>query len=211
MSSLLNQIAEQGQRIARAEQATRDTLKQLEETNLLLLSEVKERRLAESRLRILCDTMTSSDLSIFDRIARMLKTTCESFGFDAGILAKIEDGKYTVIQSWTDAEFPKPMPPGTIYELTETYCKSLDQEGTSIGIDNIGESDWKTHPLYIAYHIETYLGVCVRIRQKFWGALCFVDLDKREKPFIKPDHDFIRLMSQWIGAEMSLEKQQLEL
>lgn len=210
MSSLLDEIAEQGQRIARAEEATKDTLKKLEATNLLLLEEVKERRLAENRLRILCDTMSDYNLSVSDRITKMLKAACENFGLDAGILAKIEGDKYTILQSWTNEQFPKQMLPGTTYNLSETYCKSLDQEGNSIGVEDIGESDWKTHPLYIAYHIETYLGVCVKIRQKFWGALCFVDLDKREKPFIKPDHDFIRLMSQWIGAEMSLEKQ-LEL
>ena len=56
MSSLLDEIAEQGQRIALAEKATKDMLKKLEEANLLLLMEVKERRLAEDRLRILCNT-----------------------------------------------------------------------------------------------------------------------------------------------------------
>jgi len=210
MSSLLDEIAEQGERIARAEEATKDTLKRLEETNLLLLEEVKDRRLAENRLRILCDTMSDYNTSITDRITKMLKAACENFGLDAGILAKIEGDRYTIIQSWTAEEFPQKLP-GTVYHINETYCRSLDKEGTSIGIGNIGKSDWKTNPMYIASHIETYLGVCVKIREKFWGALCFVDLDIREKPFIKPDHDFIRLMSQWIGAQMTLEQQKLEL
>ena len=205
--SLLDLIEEEGSKAARAQQETREALERLHEANLKLSEEVKERRLAEQRLRILCDTMSNYNITLEQRIIRMLQEACENFSLDAGILAQISDGKYIILYSWTRETLDLEMiHPGTVHNLEDTYCRILDHDGTSIGVEEIGQSDWKGHPLYLSTHIEAYLGVCVSIRNDFWGSLCFLDLIPRVKLFNQPDHDFLRLMAQWIGAELSLQR-----
>jgi hypothetical protein len=210
--SLLEEIEAQGNRLAQAERETREALQCLQESNAQLSVEVKERTLAERRLRILCDTMSDQSISLPERIMKMLKEACENFDLDAGILAQIDKGMYRILYSYVPPEgkYLEYLAPGMIRPLDETYCRALDQDGTSIAVENVGKSAWHTHPLYIATKLETYLGVCVNIHHKFWGSLCFVDLEVHVKPFAEPDHDFLRLMSQWIGAELSLQQQRLE-
>lgn len=200
--SLLDQIEEQGQRLTRSERKTQEALERLRETNEKLREEVESRRIAEKRLRILCDTMSNHSLSLPERIMIMLREACYSYGMDVGILARIEGQKYTILYSGSEQPREDLMP-GMIYDLGNTFCQRLSQDGTSLGLDDVSKSDWSTHPLYVATKVESYLGVCVSIHQQFWGALCFSDLSKHDKPFNEPDHDFIRLMAQWIGAELS--------
>ena len=203
--SLLELIEQQGQQVARAQQEMRETLDKLHESNAKLSEEIEERWRAERRLRLLCETMSRRDTSLSERIVLMLREACADLDLEVGILARIDGDKYTVVHSWADdPEKLDHLQPGTSRALEDTFCRALDRDGTSIGIEDICNSDWKNTPAYLKSHMETYLGVCVALHGEFWGSLCFIDLSPRNKPFNPPDHDFLRLLAQWIGSELSL-------
>lgn len=207
--SLIERIEAQGEKLAKAEHATKAALEDLHQANFNLRAQVEERTRAEERLRILCDTMVRPDLSFSERVNVMLRSTCQNFDLEAGVVARIENGLYTIIYSWSETALDFILP-GTVHDYKNTYCEQLDLESKGpVGIEHMGETALKDSAIYLKHPVETYFGSCVKIQQKFWGALCFFDTTPRQKAFIQPDYDFLRLISQWIGTELSLQQERL--
>ena len=212
--SILKEIEQQGQALINSENRTRAALNSLQESNAALLQEVEVRTRAEQRLRILCDLMSQIKVSLPEKIMLMLREACLNLKLQVGVVAEIKDGTYKIMYSWSnpgcDAGFPpEKILPGTLYDLNDTYCKHIPHDDTLL-LSHAGQTEWKDYDVYHQYKLETYLGVCLKIEDDFWGALCFFDLDPQDKPYTNPDSDFLRLMGQWIGMELSRQKQRLE-
>ena len=213
--SILKEIEQQGRALIDSENRTRAALKSLQEANTSLLQEVEVRTSAEKRLRILCDLMTQTKVSLPEKIMLMLREACLNLKLQVGIVAEIKDDVYKVVYSWSEPSYgsafpPEKVLPGTMYDLDNTYCKHIPRDGTPLLLSHAGQTEWKDYDVYQHYKVETYLGVCLKIEDDFWGTLCFFDVDPQEKPYTPPDSDFLRLMGQWIGTELSRQNQRLK-
>jgi PAS domain S-box-containing protein len=225
---LLNRKEER--RGASAEQAVRESRSQLEERvadrtrqlsaiNTRLESEIRERELAEAALkheiterrqtgdtlRALHEITSAQNLPFPQRLKALLENGCRQFSLPIGILSHIYGENYEIIQIVIPDEAIKP---GDILELGNTYCRETIKANGPIGFEHAGASDWKTHPCYREYRLETYIGIPVVAGKKVYGTLNFSSPTARATPFTAADREILGLMGQWVGSE--IHRQQTE-
>jgi len=213
--------AEQAVRESRAqlEERVADRTRQLSESNTRLESEIREREQAEAALkheiterrqtgdtlRALHEITSAQNLPFPRRLKALLENGCREFGLPIGILSHIHDEKYEIIQIVIPDDSIKP---GDILELGNTYCRETVRSSGPIGFVHAGASDWKTHPCYREYHLETYIGIPVIAGKEVYGTLNFSSPAARETPFTDTELEILGLMGQWVGSE--IHRQQTE-
>jgi len=223
-------IRREEQRRASAEQAVRESRSQLEERvvdrtsqlseiNTRLESEIREREQVEAALkheiterRQTGDTLralhvitSAQNLPFPQRLKALLENGCRQFSLPIGILSHIYEEKYEIIQIVIPNETIKP---GDILDLGNTYCRETVRANGPIGFVHAGASDWKTHPCYREYHLETYIGIPVIAGKEVYGTLNFSSPAARVTPFTDTEWEILGLMGQWVGSE--IHRQQTE-
>jgi PAS domain S-box-containing protein len=211
-------------RRASAEQAVRQSRIQLEErvayrtqqlseTNIQLGSEIHERNRAElalkqqieergqteDALRALHAITSAHDLPFQEKLRALLENGCRQFNLPIGILSHIYRDKYEVIQAISP---DNSIPPGSILELGNTYCSETIKAQGPIGFEHAEKSEWKTHPCYRDYKLETYFGIPVVTGNEVYGTLNFSSPTPRINHFTSNDKEVLNLMGQWVGGEI---------
>ena len=162
-------------------------------------------RASENRLRELCDIASNTDLDLDGKIRGLIETGCEQLRLQTGILARIEDDVYEVMQSIaTEGDGFD----GFICHADKTICREVMRADNSIAIEHVGVSEWRDHPGYVDFKLETYIGAPVRVGGRSYGALCFTSLEPRAEQFTTADKEFLRLMAQWIGGKLEQREAQ---
>ncbi len=220
-------------RRSRAEQAVRESRDQLElrvdsrtrqlsAINTQLESEIKERQRAEQALKheiaerrqtenvlhALHDIASAQQLSFHDKLRALLVSGCRQFRLPTGILAHIEGDNYEVVQAVSPDES---IIPGTVFDLGNTYCRETVRADGPIGFEHAAHSDWKNHPCYREFKLETYLGIPVAAGSKIYGTLNFSSPTPRESRFTATDVEILRLMGQWVGSEIYRQQSEQDL
>lgn len=165
------------------------------------LERQKEGRLRQNELRLRRFHQISHDnsLSLEQRIERLLALGCETFGLELGILARIEDATYTVERVY---------PPeggiarGAVFDLAQTYCEKTLVAETPISFIHAGDSEWASHPCYLAFRLEAYLAAPLHVGRKPVGTLNFSSPTPRQQPFTDADRAFLEVMAQWVEEEL---------
>jgi PAS domain S-box-containing protein len=207
-----------------AEQAVRESRNQLEKrvasrtrqlstTNTRLESEIHERHRAEQALkheiderrqtgdalRALHEITSAQNLPFHDKVKALLENGCQQFKLPIGILAHIDGDNYEVVQSISPEES---IAPGTVLELGNTYCRETLKADGPICFEHAAHSDWKNHPCYQEFKLETYLGIPVVAGNQAYGTLNFSSPAPRKERFTTTDVEILRLMGQWLGSEI---------
>jgi PAS domain S-box-containing protein len=164
-----------------------------------LKHEIAERRQTEDMLRTLHEITSAQSLSFDDKVRALLENGCRQFRLPIGILAHVRDEKYEVVQVVSP---DNSIIPGTVFELGNTYCRETLAADGPIGFEHAAESDWKNHPCYREFRLETYLGIPVAAGKKVYGTLNFSSPNPRDSRFTATDVEILRLMAQWVGSEI---------
>ncbi len=157
-------------------------------------------------LRSMHDITTMENGEPRRRAGAMLALGCTQFGLPIGILARVDDETYRVVevQSPPDVQLSR----GDSFALGATYCqKTIAAEGP-IGFEHAAETEWNCHPAYINFRLEAYFGIAIRVFGRIWGTLNFSSLSPREVIFSDVDREIIKLMAECIGS--NLERDALE-
>ena len=136
--------------------------RQLSDINRDLSAAVTERKQAEeataeqaNRIRALYEVVSNPDWSTDKQIYEMIRVGRRLLGEDIGILSRIEAKTYTV-------EFVHApgsgIEPGQVFDLGDTYCSITLNAHGPVNIDHIAQSEWRTHPCYEKYRLESYIG-----------------------------------------------------
>jgi len=168
--------------------------------NVTIQKQMKETLISsEQAIRKLYDITSSPNLDFNERIRALLKLGCERFNLDMGIVTHCQE-KDLVFQ------FVHPrssmLKEGSQASTHETFCGSTMKAGTPIGIEHIGETDWKHHAGYSKLGIECYLGTKIMVGPDTYGTLCFVSKEPFDGIFSEADKDFLQLIARWIGTEL---------
>ena len=170
-----------------------------------LKHEVAERRQTEAVLRDLHEITSAQDLPFHDKVRALLDSGCRQFGLPIGILSHIEGEQYEVV----DVIMPdNAIEPGAVFELGDTFCRETLEADGPVGFEHAASSDWKNHPCYREFGLETYLGIPVVAGSRVYGTLNFSSPDPRDRRFTTTDVEILRLMGQWVGGE--IHRQQTE-
>jgi len=211
-------------RRSRAEQAVRDSRDQLEKrvasrTQQLtainsqleseieerqrvgreLRHEVAERRQTERALRALHEITSAHGMAFDDKVRALLENGCEQLGLTLGILSHVTGDKYEVVQVVSP---DNSITPGTVFDLGNTYCRETLKADGVIGFEHAANSNWKIHPCYTLFKLETYLGIPVHVGDEVYGTLNFSSSAPRKSHFTATDVEILRLMGQWVGSEI---------
>ncbi|HCF30577.1 MAG TPA: hypothetical protein DEV81_26045 [Cyanobacteria bacterium UBA11049] len=167
--------------------------------------ELKE---SETAIRNLYQVTSARKHDFENRIRELLAMGCQYFGLDFGILARIEQNCYQVIV----AQSPNhSLVKGDTFDLKQTLCCEVLDSDEPLTIEYAATCQWQNHPAYKAFHMESYIGTRVLAAGKVYSTLSFSSHSPRHKPFKSTDKELLKLMAQWIGAEIEREQAAMEL
>ncbi|MGI9321856.1 MAG: PAS domain S-box protein [Thiogranum sp.] len=166
---------------------------------LALKQQIEERRQTEDALRALHAITSAHDLPFQEKLMALLENGCRQFNLPIGILSHIYGDNYEVIQAISP---DNSIPPGSILELGNTYCSETIKARGPIGFEHAEKSEWKTHPCYRDYKLETYFGIPVVTGTDVYGTLNFSSPTPRNISFTSTDKEVLNLMGQWVGGEI---------
>lgn len=206
---LENQIAERSQ----AEEALQKSKEELEirvaertaklkQANEQLKKEIAERKRTEDTLRSLYKVSSARKLSFDQRLQGLLALGRRHLGLDMGAIGRVENNLYEVIAAQVAPKSNFPLAGGNIWNLEQTYCRVTLGAKEPIAFESAGTSHWCTYPAYASSRLEAYIGIPVIVAGKVYGTLSFFSLKVRQNPFTAGDKELLRLVAQWVGAEI---------
>ena len=184
----------------------------------------QELRESEAAIRALYEVTASGKLDFDECLQRLLAMGCGQFGLEIGVLSHVEGvsnteaaqspslasnrGRYELIAT----QLPNNINiKGAIFNLEQTYCNETLQTQQPLGITSASASEWRNHPCYKTFKLDSYIGTPVMVASQVYGTLSFSSLNTRHKPFKAIDIELLRLMAQWIGGEIERQQAAQEL
>ena len=167
---------------------------------------------AVALLHSMYDVTTDTDASYEQKVDRMLRLGCETFGLSDGFVTRIEagteEGTQTIVQARGSHE---QLQPGASCPLSEAYCRKTIQTDGLLAVANASEAGWTGDPAHEAFGLECYIGGKVVVDGELYGTLCFASTDPRAEPFTELERTAVRLMSEWVGYELDRQQARREL
>lgn len=180
-----------------------------------LKTEVLERRAAEQELvqneqslHELYGISSSVHQDFDERLERLLRLGCQRFNMDIGILSNINGDEYKVINAVSPDNGLKK---GTVFPLGKTYCQITINTEKPVSYTYMAESEMQTHPAYIEFKLEAYIGTRILVDGEIYGTLNFSSPTPRDREFTQGERDFLQLMGEWIGAEILRKRSETKL
>ncbi|QUX95734.1 hypothetical protein C0J08_10050 [Marinomonas sp. CT5] len=163
-------------------------------------SEDKQKRTLQT-LKNLHEVTANSDLSLDEKLQNILRVGVEHFSLPIGLISSINGDVYQVEYSCTpNGE----VLPGAQFELGNTYCVHTLDSDLPTSYFHTAISDIKEHPCYKNFGLEAYIGIVLYVDGKRWGTLNFSSPEPMSQPFGEDDYEVMKLLSQWVGNEMTL-------
>ncbi len=159
----------------------------------------------EERTRLLFQITSQTDEEIDAQLNKALALTTHLLDLEVGIISRIEDGTYTIRTCYaSEAAILE----GQQFDLGDTYCSVTFEANDVVVINHAEETDYRRHPCYRLFQLESYIGVPIWVQGKRYGTLNFSSSRPRISPFSWADKDFVELLSRWVSS--ALERQQSE-
>ncbi|MEM9491808.1 MAG: GAF domain-containing sensor histidine kinase, partial [Myxococcota bacterium] len=79
-----------------------------------------------------------------------------------------------------------------------------------IGFEHAAASEWSSHPAYIDFKLESYLGAPVMVFGDVFGTINFSSPSPRKEPLTSADHQLVELMAEWMGNELQRQIEQAQ-
>ncbi|MBY5945775.1 diguanylate cyclase [Photobacterium rosenbergii] len=163
-----------------------------------LISDESARLAAEEALNKLHLITSSRHLTFKQRVDAILKLGTELFGLPIGIFSEINNNKYIIRQ----ATHPKnSLDEGMTFDLSGTYCSHVYEANDVQGFNHVSTSEVASHPCFINFGLEAYLGAPIFVDGTRFGTLNFSS-PKPCRPFIRQDYELVKLFSEWVGHEI---------
>ena len=163
---------------------------------------------AINTLRKLHMITANMQLTLDDKILKILSLGIEVFELPIALVSHITGEKYEVMYSIVPDDAVKP---GDTFELGSTYCYHTLRANGPTSFHHAGESYINTHPCYKNFGLESYIGIPIFVNNTRYGTLNFSSPEVHSEVFAEHEYELIRLFSQWIGNELGRAKAQSEL
>jgi diguanylate cyclase (GGDEF)-like protein/PAS domain S-box-containing protein len=161
---------------------------------------VRTLQASEERLCLLHDLTSDSGVVFEDKLRKLLHMGRDQFGLEIGFLGRVTDGRFEVLDSVSDGDR---IPAGFECARGDTFCDEVVRTNRLVAFEHAGASEWRHHPAYAAFGAEVYFGAPVWVGGAVWGTLCFTSGTPRAVEFTTSDKEFLRLMAQWVGGELT--------
>ena len=165
-------------------------------------------QLQQLRLRSLYDISTLEGLEVSQQFEAALQTGAHLLNLEIGLISQVDGDVYKILYAFVLSYGPER---GQILDLKHTYCDLTLEINKVISIDHVGGSEYKTHPCYENFGMEAYIGIPLWVKGKKFGTLSFSSVSPREPNFNETDHDFVRLMGEWVSTTLEREQDRIAL
>jgi PAS domain S-box-containing protein len=155
-------------------------------------------------LRSLHQVVSDQELSVEQKIQRLIVLGCERFKVQVGALTHSESGQCKVLELVSsDGSIQEER----VFDAGRVFCGYTVQRCEPLAIDDVGTSEWSKDGCHLS-GAEAYIGTRVLVNGEVFGTLSFFSSSRRSTPFTSTDLEVLKLMAQWIGSEM--HRQQAE-
>ena len=145
----------------------------------------------------------TSELSLAQKIDRILGLGCELLQLPFGIVSRVKHRNYRVKYCCSpNGELAA----GATFDLGDCYCVHTLERDQVTGFYHAGLSEIATHPCYEVFKLEAYLGVSIHVAGHVWGTLNFSSPEPRQTDFSDDEYEMVKLFGQWIGEELTRER-----
>ncbi len=174
----------------------------------LYMQDVTSQQRTLNTLKKLHKVTANFDLSLDEKLQSILQVGVEQFSLPIGLISRIEGDDYFVEYSHTPAG---EVLPGAKFDLGGTYCTHTLESDLPTSYFHTAISDIKEHPCYKAFGLEAYIGIVIYVGGARWGTLNFSSPNPKVKPFGDDDYEIMKLLSQWVGNEITQHQDETNL
>jgi signal transduction histidine kinase/ActR/RegA family two-component response regulator len=151
-------------------------------------------------LKNLYQITSNSNLSYDQKMDALLQFGLDYFKLELAIISEIDNGIYTVLHGISS---DNSLLVGTTFAVADTYCLHTLATNQALSFHHAGQSNIAQHPCYLNFGLESYIGAPLLIEGRRFGTINFSAVSPRTKPFSEEEHDFIELLSHWVGSEIA--------
>ncbi|WGW01610.1 diguanylate cyclase [Vibrio sp. YMD68] len=172
--------------------------------NLLIVSMISDESAslaAEEALNKLHSITSSRQLDFQQCVHAILQLGIDLFGLPIAIFSQIDGNKYVIKQAIHPEDG---LETGMSFELSGTYCSHVYKANEVQGFNHVSKSEIATHPCFVAFGLESYLGAPIFVDGERFGTLNFSSPTPC-RPFIRQDFELVKLFSNWVGHEIARE------
>ncbi len=174
----------------------------------LYMQDITSQQRTLNTLKRLHEVTANLDLSLDEKLQSILQVGVEQFSLPIGLISRIEGDDYYVEYSHTPGG---EVLPGAKFDLGSTYCIHTLENDLPTSYFHTAISDIKEHPCYKAFGLEAYIGIVIYVGGKRWGTLNFSSPNPKTKPFGDDDYEVMKLLSQWVGNEITQHQDETNL
>ncbi len=160
----------------------------------------KRREIAVQNLKPLYQITSDSSLPYTDKMVALLQLGVDYFQLEMGIISEIRDADYIVRHAISP---DNSLLSGTTFNLADTYCVHTLGTNQALSFYHAGNSHIAQHPCYLNFGLESYIGAPLLVEGKRFGTINFSASAPRNQPFSAEEHDFIEILSHWVGNEIA--------
>jgi PAS domain S-box-containing protein len=157
-------------------------------------------RVNEERLNLLHEITSNPTLKDAARFEKLLRLGCEQFGLENGVVGEVRGERFRVTLAVSTGNS---IPVGFTCSIKDSFCDEVLQRNNLLAIENASGSEWRAHQAHSGFGTETYFGVPLQVDGRVFGTLCFTSLKPRQTTFTRADEEFLLLLANTIGAEMT--------
>jgi len=135
---------------------------------------------------------------------RALELATKFFGLEFGIISRVDGDRYFIENVFQPEDAGLKVGQG--FELGKTYCAITLQALDVISIDEMRTSQHSGHPCYDSFHLESYLGVPLRVDGEIYGTINFSSPERTERPWTETERQLVRLLANWVEGSIAQDR-----
>lgn len=119
------------------------------------------------------------------------------FGLDLAIVSNINDQVYLVHSCRKNK---MGISPGSIFELSKTYCADVINDGCTKYYEDVAEiTEMLKHPCYLNTQLRAYVGTPVTVNGNIWGTLNYSSQLPNKIVYTPQEIEFLESQAHEVG------------
>ncbi len=150
-------------------------------------------------LRALHTISSDTTLSFDEKLQHLLNVGCDLLDLEIGLISMIKEDKYTVVAI---SEPHNSLQKGATFKLSDTFCMDTLNAREIVNYHNV-HLLCAEHPAARRFQLYSYIGIPLNVDGKVFGTVSFSSATAREQAFKEVELDYVILLTEWIGTEIS--------
>jgi diguanylate cyclase (GGDEF)-like protein/PAS domain S-box-containing protein len=167
---------------------------------------------SEAAIRSLYEVTSAPHIDFHEKLRAVIAMGCSFFRLPSGVIGRIVGQDLEIIAAQHVSQpLEDRMHRGELLPLSSMYSGDVARRGEAIAIACASSEGWTTHPTYVEFRVESFIGTPVRVGGEIYGVISFGSPEPRASAFTETEKDFLRLIAQWVGLAIERDNVEAEL